>query len=607
MPMTEFQQIKKRQKDIYYTGYWLRYEDEVYHGERSLALCEEDDTYFYPDVNYHRMSRSSWEAASHYLRLDYQIITEGRKRLENDAEWRKKLLGAIRYWIKRDYINPNWWYNQIGAPQVLINLALALEGFIPDDIEEGLKKIVLRGIFRAHEGVTEIEELKSTTKFVTADAWTGANLIWGAATTIKYALWIEDEKLLRIAVDRLAREIDFAREGVQADGAFCQHGPRWYSGGYGRSFVYELAPIIRILSGTSFSLPREKLDILLLHVLDGQRAMMKNASFDFSAVGREYTRAGTIGAGPLTKAIGLLKDSDGIPRHAELNDFYNELILGKDDHEITKYYESIAQLCHKKNGVYIGIRGRTEGLFGAEICNDEGVLSYNMTYGTVTCIMQSGKEYFDISPFWDYSKIPGTTSRSEDDEALETPCRAYGKADKDSGILTEKAVHDGITLMASFFAFEGAMAALGTDIKDETPEKGQLFTTVEQCRASSAEIAENRVKCGKLTYRNLDKNTSFISSLETRKGSWSRNNLSSSKEILEDSILTITIPVTDRGKYGYLVFGEKEVQVEILRNDIDCQAILANGKKLMAVFHNDASLTVNGRRIEGKKGDIILN
>lgn len=615
--MTELKKIKERQKEIYYSGYWLRYKKERYRGDISPVPCGEAGGYYYPDVDYKGVGTSVWEAADHCLRLDYQIISEGRERIENDPEWRKSLLGALKYWVDLDLINSNWWFNQICIPLTLANVALALEEYLTDDLIKGLKRIISRGIFRAHEGISEIEELKGTTKAKIADSWTGANLIWGAATTIKYALWAEDAELLRIAVNRLSDEIAFSREGIQEDGAFCQHGPRWYSGGYGRSFVYEIAPIIKMLGGTSFELSKEKLDIILLHILDGQRAMMKNSVFDFGAVGREYTRKGSLTAGTLTSALSILKDADGIARADELNEFYKELSTGKDNHSVTKYYASIAQLCHKKNGVYIGVRGRTEGIYGAEICNDEGVLSYNMTYGSVSCIMESGMEYFDISPVWDYSRIPGTTARSESDEEvfshkgwqsmLETPCRAFGMSDADSGILYQLSIHDGISVKAAYFVYNGALIALGTDIRDEKNELDKLFTTVEQSRASFAELGENYVKCGKLTYKNLDEDTVFVSNLEKRKGSWSRNNLSASNETVEDSILTIVIPAAKHGKYAYLACGETEVQADIIRNDSDCQAVLLDGKKLMAVFHNDCALNVNGRTVSGKKGDLILN
>lgn len=99
-------------------------------------------------------------------------------------------------------------------------------------------------------GESSVFDLPGTKSLSTADKWTGANLIWGGAVTVKHAMWQEDEELLKIASARVAEEIKYSHEGIQPDGAFCQHGHRWYSGGYGRSFAYELTPIIAALAGT---------------------------------------------------------------------------------------------------------------------------------------------------------------------------------------------------------------------------------------------------------------------------------------------------------------------------------------------------------------------
>lgn len=614
--MTEIKNIKERQKQLFFSGYYQKYDSDVVKDDVDLIYGDRADLYLYPDINYEDDNRSIWRAGFHYYRMELQIIKSGRERIDDDPLWRDKMLGAIRFWVENDFKNSNWWQNQIGMPQTMVNLAIAFEDYLTDDLIFGLKKLISRGTFRANEGINEIIDLVGFGKSSTADAWTGANLVWGAATTIKFALWLEDEDLLRWAVKRLAKEIKFSREGIQEDGAFCQHGPRWYSGGYGRSFVYELAPIINVLRETSFALPSEKIDMILMHILDGQRMMMKNGFFDFGAVGREYARPGALEAGTLKKALPLIIADESLARHEELVSFYNDIASSEDKFEGTEYYSSIAQLCHKKNGMYFGIRGRTEGVFGSESCNSEGILSYNMSYGTVTCVMERGQEYFDISPFWDYSKIPGTTARGESDEelllhegwssTLETPCRAYGKSDGDCGVLCEDAVHDGISLTASYFVFNGAMVALGTDIKDKTPEKGELFTTVDQCFSHYTECGENFAKNGNVIYKNLDKNTHFCSRVYRQKGKWSRNNLNLSTESIYEDMFSVTIPVTEYGKYAYLISSEKAPEVEVIRNESDCQAIIIGGDRVMAVFHNDCSLMVGNRMIKGKKGEIVL-
>jgi chondroitin AC lyase len=342
--------------------------------------------------------------------------------------------------------------------------------------------------------------------------------------------------------------------------------------------------------------------------------MHKNGHFDFGARGRDYSRKSGTNPGIFAKSIKMLSETEGIARREELAAFYNEITDGPDLFEATTFYPSIAQLCHKKDGIYLSARGRTNEVLGAEHCNQEGVLSYNMSYGTVTCVLESGLEYANISPIWNYSKIPGTTARVENDEEIlahegwahtvETECRTSGYTDGPFGILTEHAAHDGISLEASFFTFGGAMAVLGTDIRDEKGET--LYTTVEQCLPSNTEIKKNLVRNGNVFYKNLGSDADFISLVEKRVGSWHRNNFSSSEAPTYGDVLTITIPVTTGSRYAYLIYNKKEPKVEVLRNDAECQAILVENNKLMAVFRNNAEITVKKTTISAKAGELVI-
>ena len=92
-----------------------------------------------------------------------------------------------------------------------------------------------------------------------SEKWTGANLIWGASNTIKHAILIEDGALLCQAVERAAKELEIARdgqEGIPPDGSFYQHGPRLYSGGYGRSFADEISQMTYCLQQTPYQFPK---------------------------------------------------------------------------------------------------------------------------------------------------------------------------------------------------------------------------------------------------------------------------------------------------------------------------------------------------------------
>ena len=605
--MREIKIIKERQKDIIYSGYYKRAV-----GGFGPVPSEIPMTYKFPDIDYGDATRSGWQPALHCFKIEAELIKGGREMLASCEVWRDKILGALRYWVRADMLCPNWWYNQVGVPNSIANIALLTEEYLDNELSLGIEKILRRGSFKTHLmlGETCIGEPGDSRFIKPADTWTGANLIWGGAITIKHALWTEDAELLKIAARRISEEIKYDVEGIQKDSAFCQHGPRWYSGGYGRSFVYELSPIISILSATSFAIAFDKVSMVLSHILDGQRHMQRNGYFDFGAIGREYVRPGAVSMS-LGLPLSILAKTDGIQRRDEIGEFYLTAKDRRDNFEATKYFDSICLLSHKKNGVYFGIRGRKDGILGAEKCNDEGVLSYNMTYGTVTCIMESGKEYFNISPLWDYSAVPGTTARWESDDDLlghgnwenkiSSPCTTRGASDNGRGILTENVMHDGISLTATYFTFGGSLVALGAGIKGE----GEIYTTVDQCRADSPEISGTRVKNGRVIYETLD-GAAFKAKSEIRRATWNRNNLAYAKTEEEGEILTVKLPRSDNGTYAYVVTVENSHGVEVLRNDESCQAIRINGKNVMAVFHRECKIALGSECISGAEGEFFF-
>ena len=600
---------KEKYRKLLYGNY---YGDNVQASFPELVVTEAG-TCFYPDIDYTGYTHYNWDPAKHYTRIEAELIRYGRQRLLADSSWRNRLIGAVKFWISNDFLCPNWWYNQIDAPRHFLNIALMLEDFLPEAVKDSLEKLVLRGSYkeRLYFGITFPTDLPpELMSKASAYDWDGANLTWSAHITILHALWTMDEKLLRFAVDRLSAEIKFAKAGVQTDGAFCQHGVRWYSGLYGIHYVVDCAALIYMLADTDFALPEDKTNVLLVHMLDGLRSMMKNGYLDFNSLGRGYASPGRVDSGVLVQGVKLFSEIRNISRKKELEAFCRELEAHKDDYESTKFYKSVCQLCHKKNGVYIGVRGRTQGVRGGEGYPSMGFLGYNTSYGTLTCFMESGLEYYNIAPFWDYCKFPGTTARQETEQMLQmhgdwtmerqTDCVAFGTAELDMGIMAERAVHDSIKVTASYFVFDGVLVALGTEITDAFPERGALFTTVEQCIAKDAVITRDFVKRGNVCYKNLG-STGFVAVLEEKEGSWRRNYVDGSDAVLKEQLLTIGIPQAEGGAYGYMVYCKKEPAVEILRNDKNCQAILVDKKTVMAVFHGEDTLSVGGQTLAGQK------
>ncbi len=575
----------------------------------TMVEGETPDTYYWPDIDYADQSRSSWRAADHYNRLLRLLCQEGSERLSNDPRFRARVLGGVRYWVEKDYINPNWWHNDIGMPNHMTALALMLCDIMPEELLERVIALGARGSAKVKPAILQ---------------WTGANLIWGIGNTIRHALLTSDEELLMTAVERAQREITIGGvEGMQEDGGFCQHGPRWYSGGYGANFTFDIAQFIYILAGTPYAIPDEKVEMLLTHVLDGQRHMMHHGFFDYNGVGRELTRRGALRAKIIHYAVDLLSCIEDIPRREELLAFSEQnragLSSGVVPYATTRYYKSISYLAHNYGDIHMGIKCHAPGQYDMEVCNSEGYLCYNMSYGTRTCHMRRGDEYLDINPIYDYAHVPGTTARLEDDAALKTHVNWWslplptdatcGLAEDGYGILTEQPEHDGVRATVSYFTFGGRMIALGAGIVDETPERGALTTTLDQCRVADPDLTEESfVSNGGFTYYNLDPATTLKAQITEREGSWQRNSYEEAYEKLTGELFLAYIPVEcAHSTYAYAVCPRGEtVDARVLCNDTNVQAVLTDDGVLMAAVHEAGTYNFSGAEISVSKPGCVI-
>ena len=371
-----------------------------------------------------------------------------------------------------------------------------------------------------------------------------------------------------------------------------------------------------MLQGTEYQLPTEKIDIFLGFILDGLQHMIHSKALDWACVGRQITRIHDLASAHIARVLELLIRTQDLPRKPELESFLAH-IRGSAPDDATRYFPISAMLCHHFNGLYVGSKCMNDRIVGAEICNSEGELCYNMSYGTHTCIMRSGEEYMDINPIWDYSHIPGTTSWEETDEQLlarkdwwNKPLPSTCSGGKQNGrraVIYELAQHDGMEALVTHFAFEDGFVCLGTGIRDQNG--GVPVTTVDQCYKSGAvEIEDHAVIHNGIRYSSLN-GTSMEVVQQTQTGSWHRNNAALSNDPVRGEVLTLTIHhATDaKGQYAYMISAadRAEPSVSILQNDRALQAIRLPSGEILAVFHAACTLPVDGREIAGEPSDIL--
>src|SRR5262249_8410804 len=68
------------------------------------------------DVDYKARQMSNWSARAHLERL---LLMAKSYQLSPNAQLKGKTFAALSFWLEKDFQNPNWWWNQIGVPQLL--------------------------------------------------------------------------------------------------------------------------------------------------------------------------------------------------------------------------------------------------------------------------------------------------------------------------------------------------------------------------------------------------------------------------------------------------------------------------------------------------------
>jgi len=557
------------------------YLDALRPGDAPGTLC-------WADIDYSDQNRAFWKTHQHNERIILILRAFGAERLTADPAYAEMILRAFRFWLHHDFQNPNWWYNDIGMPISVTTIALLLHPVLD-------KPTLARAAEISGRSYATMEPGSKASK------WTGANLIWGMNIAIRCAILTENEDLLKRAAARAADEIcNDRREGIQADGSFFQHGPRLYSGGYGRSYAADIALMAYILQGTPYQFSAEKLNIFLSHILDGLYHMTQNDALDWACIGRELSRLDAVKASSLRSTLRRMLDTEGTPRRDELLAYLDSL-TGGPRADSTKYFPCAAMLCHHFGGIYVGGKFHNNRLWGSEVCNEEGVLGFNMSYGTHTCIMRTGAEYHNINPVWDYARIPGTTARTETDEELyarrdwyRIPLPNGHSGGRQSGAYAavyEFAEHDGVEAMVADFAIPGAYIRLGCGIRTVSGKTEALVTTVDQClTAGDSVIGDTCVEHNGIRYSTLD-GAHLDTDRSLKTGSWYRNsrttNLGDAPVSAEVLTITLTHPAGGEGSYAYMITpADAPVQhVEIVSNTCEEQSIRLADGRILAVRH----------------------
>lgn len=411
------------------------------------------------DIDYSDKTRSGWPVNGHLERLNNMAIIYKRagSRWTSEPKLEEKIISGLNFWLKNDFICPNWWYPEIGVPKVLGPTMLLME----DKLTQAQMEAGIKILNRAKIGMT------------------GQNKVWLSGNVIYRSLLTGDVELIKVAVRAIQEEVIISEgEGVQADYSFHQHGPQQQFGNYGASYAGDILKWAIIFQNTPFQFEPKKIEILRSYLLQGMRWVIWKNKMDISACGRQLFPNAQAGKG---------NNIERIFNKMPLVDlgFKEQYLKGMNNFSGNKHFWRSDMTVHRRTNFYTSVKMSSNRVAGAESCNDENIQGYHLGDGAIY-FYQSGEEYTDIFPFWDWKMIPGTTTFHDADPLPVLPCSGYriasdfvgGVSDGINGIATLEYNRDSLYAQKSWFFFGDAVICLGTGINSD--EDKEVRTTINQ-------------------------------------------------------------------------------------------------------------------------------
>lgn len=420
------------------------------------------------DLDYTNRQRGTWPLENHLVRTIE--MTKAYQQKENQY-YKNNKLGeniqlAYNYWVNKDIVNPNWWYSQIGVPQNIGVIMLLMQDEINAEQWQKGMAIMDRVVFGKQ---------------------TGQNLVWVSSNIVLRSILKSDMTLVAEATEKIRKEMQIANdaEGLQPDYSFHQHGRQLQFGNYGLHFLEDQVKWMFILKDSKYDYASEQIELMRNYFAQGQRWVIWKGVYDINSSGRQlFPNEQVKKYKRVYKAAVEMKKID--PNHIDL---YKS--ISEENELIGVKYFQFSELTVKRTNKYIStIRMCSSRIKGSESGNGENLSGYYLADGAMY-IMKTGKEYLNIYPYWDWRKIPGTTSVRDTAKLPEIGFGSYTIASDFVGGLTHETnaitsmqyKRDGITANKSYFLFPEFTVCLGSGISGQSNQ--HLQTTIEQCFSTS--------------------------------------------------------------------------------------------------------------------------
>ncbi|MDR1746808.1 MAG: polysaccharide lyase 8 family protein [Tannerella sp.] len=355
-----------------------------------------------------------------------------------DRQMKKDVLEGLEWmyehkWSPKHPAYGNWWDWVVGMPFSVENILVAMyDEFTP----------VMRSKY--------IEALDYYTPDVTYEgASTGANKVWQCFSMALRGIIAHDNAKIQMGIDGLQTEFKIVRthDGFYEDGSFVQHQWHPYTGGYGASFLGEMARITMLLQGSKWELPSVYTEMLCHWIENAYMPLIFNGVMMDMVRGREIAREAmsdqAAGQAILLSAYNIVKYADKsvqerlLPRIryeltadmacdflalrcptwqlTEMRAFLqNGESAARAPEPYHKQFSAMDRVVHRGRGFALGLAMSSNRIENYETLDRENMKSWHTGDG-MTYLYTTGQPLYSDG-FWatvDYYRLPGITVDAE--------------------------------------------------------------------------------------------------------------------------------------------------------------------------------------------------
>ncbi|CAF3794056.1 unnamed protein product [Adineta steineri] len=446
--------------------------DAIAYNEKMNCSC------YWEDINYEDKTLAVWTTEIHLTRVNIMIqaLTVPGSSVQNDPRLATGAHCALNVWLIRDFLNPNWWFNQIGIPLLLTGQLLMLGNNATNFETKKITEISFRSDWWEH------------------DPGTGANLVWMIQIELYRSLATNNRTGLEQGFTRMWKDIvvlPVGGQGIQNDWSYHFHGTQLLPASYGQDWALAIIIFVLCTENTQYELNQQQIIIFAKFLIEGDAWMIQDNLWDWQVEGRAIDRAGTNFAtlefelkSNWIRSLAQLVELDNLK--IELSNFADRLDIKPNAIPLigNKHFYTSDYQVHRRMNWTSTIKMQSIRTQPTECINYENQKGEHLGQGVLNIYTTNVADYQEIFPLLDWQAINGITV--EHDIPIESCIRGEfnwiklnfvgGVSDGNYGLaIMDTATHN-LTAKRSWHFYDDAIIALASNLTITT--KNTVWTTL---------------------------------------------------------------------------------------------------------------------------------